>query len=172
MKAGSILFAIVPLLLPCAGTAAEIPNWLLGDWIVTKVYQAGEDVVRYQEPEAEPVVRLTGKTMTVEPNRLSLGGEVCADISVRKRRDTIRHLVKDVELGAEPEIFGLTPRPGRLPYLEINCGRSLTEEKDGQDDRHINYIDWIVIPNGHDKIDLMFMGPCYVELRRKEKPES
>lgn len=48
----------------------------------------------------------------------------------------------------------------------------MTEEKDGLDDRHINYIDSIVIPDGKDKIDLMFMGPCYVELRRKEKPES
>ena len=110
--------------------------------------------------------------MTVEANRLSLGGEICTDLTVREKRDTIRHLVKH-ELGGKPEEYGgLIPRPGRLPYLHINCGRSLTEEKDGIDDRHINYIDWVVIPDGHDKIGLMYLYACYVELRRKEGPIS
>jgi hypothetical protein len=88
-----------------------------------------------------------------------------------EKRDTIRHLVKS-RLAGKPAVFGLTPRPGRLPYLDLNCGRSLTEEKDGLDDRHINYIDWILIQDGHDKIDLMFLGYCYAELRQKENPDS
>jgi hypothetical protein len=152
--------------------AKGLPDWLLGDWSVTKVYQLNDDLARYPDPGNEPVARWTGKIMTIEADRLHLGVDICTDLTVREKRDTVRHLVKH-ELGAEPEVFGgLTPRPGSLPYLRINCGRSLTEEEDGLDDRHVNYIDWVVIPNGHDKIDLMFLGPCYLELRRKEKPQS
>lgn len=172
MKTGFSLLAVVAALLSCGAHAAGLPDWLLGEWTVVKVYQLNDDLARYQRPSAEPVVWLGGKTMTVDADRLSLAGQICTDINVLEKRDVIRHLVKDVKLGAEPEDYGLTPRPGRLPYLDVLCGRSLSEGPDGLDDSHQNYIHWIVIPNGKDKIDLMFLGPCYVELRRKEKPVS
>jgi hypothetical protein len=168
MKTGSLLLVVAALLVSGGAHAAGLPDWLLGDWVVTKVYQAPDNEIHYRDAEAEPVVKLTGKTMTVEPNRLHLNDEICTDLTVQQKRDTINHLVP----GRKPEKLGLIPRPGQLPYLKINCGKSLTEGPDGLDDRHINYIYWVVIPNGRDKIDLVFLGPCYVELRRKGKPVS
>ncbi|MDR3440952.1 hypothetical protein [Telmatospirillum sp.] len=173
MKTGSLLLVVAALLVGGATNAAALPDWLLGDWVVTKVYQLNDGLIHYRNSEAEPVVKLTGKIMTIEANRLHLGVDICTDLTVQEKRDNIRHLVKDVKLGGEPEMYGgLTPRPGRLPYLDINCGKPFSEGPDGIGAREANSVDWVVIPNGHDKIDLMFLYPCYVELRRRGKPVS
>lgn len=164
MTTGPILLVVAALVVSRAAEAAGLPDWLLGDWVITKVYQKSD----YGPDELPPSVRLGGKIMTAEPDRLHLGVDICTDLTVRQKRDTIGHLVP----GHKPEKLGLIPRPDWLPYLEIHCGRSLTEEKDGLDDRHINYINWIIIPNGRNKIDLIFLYSCYLELRRKEKPFS
>lgn len=171
MKAGYASFIVLALLVCGGAKAAGLPDWLLGRWMVTRVYQESPETAHYLVPGAEPAIWVGGKTMTVEADRLSLAGEVCTDLAVRAKRDTIRHLVKS-RLAGEPEVFGLVPRPGWIPYLDINCGKSLTEDGNQLDDRGINYIDWIIIPDGHDKIDLMFIGYCYVELRRMEKQTS
>lgn len=147
---------ILAFLLAGQARAAGLPDWLLGEWDVTRIYE--EDPERHIYPSAagEPAVWLDGRTMTVEPNRLELANHICANIAVREKRDTIARLVSRT-LWLKPQALGLTPRPGTLPYLDIQCGNDLIRYKDGTvADRHADYIHWQIIPDGHDKIEMMF----------------
>ena len=102
-----------------------VPTWLLGKWVVTKVYEDANET--YPVPSAEPEVWLGGKTMSVEPNRLSLGGEICTDFGVEPKRGTIRQILKTMS-GQTPQQIGLNAKRGQVSYLKVTCGRSFTEE--------------------------------------------
>lgn len=146
---------------PCAAHGS-IPSWLLGDWVVTKIYKP--DAV-YPEPDAEPQVRLDGKAMTISPNRLSLGGEVCADLDIKSKYATVAQVLLQSS-AQKPEDIGLTPRKGRVSYLEVRCAKSFMDET--VERTNIDYIKWYVVidEQNRSEIELAFLGGVYLELHR------
>jgi hypothetical protein len=158
------------LLLLVVATAAQakdtrshggVPAWLLGNWAVTKVYEDANET--YPVPRAEPVVWLTGKTMSIEPNRLSLGGEVCLDFDAESKRGTIAQILKTMS-GQTPQQIGLTVKKEAVSYLKITCGRSFTEET--AERVEMPHIEWYIVIDDQTKIEMAFLGGAYLELRR------
>ena len=145
-----------------APTGIPIPQSLLGEWVVTKVYEPDGP---YPEPGAEPKVWLDGKTMVIESNRLSLGGEVCIDLDVTKKRGSIARILA-INSGEKPSDMGLKPRAGAVDYLAIRCGHSFTNETSER--TGIDYIEWYVVldERNRSEIELGFFGGAYLELRR------
>jgi hypothetical protein len=138
-----------------------VPTWLLGKWVVTKVYEDANET--YPVPSAEPEVWLGGKTMSVEPNRLSLGGEICTDFGVEPKRGTIRQILKTMS-GQTPQQIGLNAKRGQVSYLKVTCGRSFTEET--AERVEMPHIEWYIVVDDREKIEMAFLGGAYLELRR------
>ena len=138
-----------------------VPTWLLGKWVVTKVYEDANEA--YPVPSAEPEVWLGGKTMSVEPNRLSLGGEICTDFGVESKRGTIRQILKTMS-GQTPQQIGLNAKRGQVSYLKVTCGRSFTEET--AERVGMPHVEWYIVVDDREKIEMAFLGGAYLELRR------
>jgi hypothetical protein len=137
-----------------------LPAWLLDNWTVTKVY---EDNAVYPEPDHEPKVWLGGQVMKVLPDKLSLGGEICADFEVAAKRGTLRKVFV-AELGKQPESIGVKPSRNALDYLQISCGKSFTGETLERD--ATPRLNWYIFQKSKDEIEMPFFGGAYLELHR------
>lgn len=159
---GLCFLACMPSAFAADTGRSSFPDWMLGNWTVTKVYEA--DIV-YPQADAEPVVRLSGKTMSVEPNKLSLSGEICLDLDIKEKKATVAQVLKESS-AQKPKDVGLSPKKGPMTYFDVRCRRSFmdqTTERTG-----INYIEWYIVFDEKDQsaIQLAFLGGTYLELHR------
>lgn len=138
----------------------HIPTWLLGDWVVTKIY---EDKTVYPEADREPQVWLGGKTMKIETGKLSLGGEICLDLDVAMKHGNARKVFV-TELGKPPENIGVKLSNTAIDYLRVTCGKSFTDETFERDEGL--KLDWNIFLKSKDQIEMPFFGGAYLELRR------
>lgn len=145
-----------------APTGVPIPPSLLGEWVVTKVYELNKV---YPQPSAEPKIWLDGKTLVIEQNRLSLGGEICLDLDVQRKRGSIAQILKETA-GETAKEIGLKSRKGVSDYFVARCNSSFSEEKFER--IGVNYIEWYLVMNraDQDEIELAFFNGAYMELHR------
>jgi hypothetical protein len=110
-----------------------------------------------------PRVWLGGKTMKIEPGKLSLGGEICLDFDVAAKRGNVRQVFVS-ELGKPPEKIGVKLGKGATDYLRVTCGKSLADETFERDETP--KLDWNIFLKSKDQIEMPFFGGAYLELRR------
>lgn len=150
-------WAIIPM--ACAADG-RLPSWILGDWTVVKVH---EDDIPYPEPAREPQVWLSGQTLTVSPEQLSLAGEICVKFEAVTKRGDWHAVLADV-LGKAPEQIGVRLSKAPRDYVHISCGQSFTE---GTIERPAApRMDWEILAKSKDRIEMPFFGGAYLELRR------
>jgi hypothetical protein len=148
---------------------APVPDWLRGEWVVTKVYEANEV---YPVSAGEPKVHYIGQTMTVEADSLHLTSEICAEATARDASAGFQDLIRRTTGQSTPSALGLGSTPGKINYLEITCGKSLMEDGSRNVERDIGRpIKWRVIRDADDKIEMPFFSGCFLELHR-QKPTS
>lgn len=106
-----------------------------------------------------------GKTMTIDPNRLQLVDRICAGASVEEKQSTLRDLVKRETGRGDPKALGLSPRPGKLRYLQVDCGKNLLVLF-GQENDAPPPFPWNIVPVSHDLLEMPFLYGSYLELRK------
>jgi hypothetical protein len=143
-----------------ADKSSALPHWLLGDWIVTKVYEAD---IPYPDPEGEPKVRFGSQKLTIGPDKLSLSGEVCTDLDIVTKRGTLGQILAGT-IGRKPAELGLSVSHESTSYLVVTCGKSFQE--DTEERTHTPSVHWHILLKSRDNISMPFFGGAYLELRR------
>jgi hypothetical protein len=159
LSIASVTGAVSAAELPTDG----LPDWLLGQWQVTKIYEDRGKF--YPDPAAEPRIYYRDQIMTIELGRIIFTDSTCADITVKEKLDTVANLLKQETGYGGPERIGLKPKIGQVYYFDVKCGKrfreimgNTLEERPG--------LSWRIIPDGHSKIDMPFFGGSYLELRK------
>ena len=149
-----------------ADTRSSLPAWVLGKWAVTKVYEFDGT---YPEPGTDPREWLGDQTMSIESNRLSLRGEVCADLDVVRKRGPVAQILA-AKSNQKPSEIGLKPRKDGVDYLAIRCRHGFTAETSER--IGIDYIKWYLVMDERDQseIELAFWPGVYLELHRPQPP--
>lgn len=99
--------------------AAERNDDILGRWRITKVLDSSE----ISELDDKEAAALVGRTFAVEPDKVSLAGEVCKDPDFNRHyEDTVRYLREEAH--ASSWKLGL---PEVVTIVDLSCAEALVK---------------------------------------------
>lgn len=117
LRNAAVALAVIAVLLP---VRAQQPNDdILGRWRITKVLDSS-DIAALDDKEAAAFV---GKTFVVEPDKVSLSGQVCKRPDFNRHyEDTVRYLREEAH--ASSWKLGL---PEVVTIIDLSCAEALVK---------------------------------------------
>ncbi|MBS1003674.1 hypothetical protein [Acetobacter thailandicus] len=153
-------------------TTKTLPEWMLGEWVVTHVYQArGMDRTYF-----DPYQYYPGKHMTITPRQLLLTDFGCEVESVTHSTGRFKAVFSEGIGGLTPGMFdGLPKFPEKITYEKVKCSHRLAvvKDDDSSDGKETHMVfektisdQWNVIIRSYTEIDLPYYGNNYLQLRK------
>ena len=153
-------------------TTKTLPEWMLGEWVVTHVYQVrGMDRTYFDPYQYYPV-----KHMTITSKQILLTDYGCEVESVTHSTGRFKAVFSEGVGGASPNLFdGLPKFPEKVTYEKVKCSHRLIFMKDDDSpDGKKTHIEtekdgsaqWNIIVHSHTEIDLPYYYGAYLRLRK------
>ncbi|MBS0959300.1 hypothetical protein [Acetobacter thailandicus] len=146
-----------------------LPEWMLGEWVVTHVYQARDMDRTY----FDPYKYYPGKHLTITPRQMLLTDFGCEIESVTHSTGRFKAVFSEGIGGLTPGMFdGLPKFPEKVTYEKVKCSHRLVIFKNSSSDDKKTHIEktisdqWNVIMRSHTEIDLPYYGNNYLQLRK------
>ncbi|OUI87937.1 hypothetical protein HK11_08045 [Acetobacter sp. DmW_043] len=151
-------------------TTKTLPEWMLGEWVVTHVYQAKS----IDRTDFNPKQYYPGKHLIVAPGQMRLGDFGCEVESVIHSTGRFKKVFTDGVSGPPfTDYDGLPKFPEKVTYEKVQCSHRLVIFKDDDSQsvsrEHIEKsipVKWNIIVHSHAEIDLPYYGATYLQLRK------
>lgn len=151
-------------------TTKTLPEWMLGEWVVTHVYQSKSIDRTYFDPKQS----YPGKHLTITPKQMFLEDLGCEVESVTHSTGRFKKVFTDGISGPPSTDYdGLPKFPEKVTYEKVKCSHHLVlvKDDDSPDGKktHIQKsipMKWNIIVHSHTEIDLPFYSGSYLQLRK------
>ncbi|MBS0959299.1 hypothetical protein [Acetobacter thailandicus] len=151
-------------------TTKTMPEWMLGEWVVTHVYQS-KNVDR---SNFDPSRFYPGKHLIVASGEIRLEDLGCEVASVTHSTGYFKKVFAEGVGGELPiEYSGLPKFPEKITYEKVKCSHRLNIFKENESSinpkPHIEKsipTQWNIIVHSHTEIDLPFYSGSYLQLRK------
>ncbi|MBS0959298.1 hypothetical protein [Acetobacter thailandicus] len=153
-------------------TTKTLPEWMLGEWVVTHVYQSKSIDRTYFDPKQS----YPQKHITITQKQIILTDYGCEVESVTHSTGHFKKVFTDGISGPPSTDYdGLPKFPEKITYQKVKCSHRLAVVKDDDSsDGKKTHIEtekdgsaqWNIIVHSHTEIDLPYYYGAYLQLRK------